>query len=192
MTEFRAPSVRRPIWPWLLALVAALGVGAAGGWAAASSRSEAVPAAQVVTAPSSPSAASSAASPSPTTPPATKALKLGQTHSFTDSEGYVAAVTALAHRRADDVEGVQVRTCNRGKIPFTASERPWLLSYDDGEQLVDVTVIGGGLPSPAFVERSLAEGKCAKGWIAFEAPATGSPDGIEYRIEGTTSARWVW
>lgn len=85
-----------------------------------------------------------------------------------------------------------MRTCNQGATSFPVSTRPWNLSYDRGEQLVDVTVSGGGLLSPEFVERDLAGGKCAKGWISFEPPKSGKPDGVEYRIEGVASVRWEW
>lgn len=100
-------------------------------------------------------------------------------------------MTALAHKRQAGYEGVQVRTCNEGTTEFDVSTAPWLLSYGGGEQLVDVTGEGGGLLSPPFVARTLTAGKCAKGWISFE-PASGKPDGVEYRVEGVTSARWEW
>lgn len=187
----------RPIWPWILAVIAGTALGAAGGWTAAvSTRPEAAASTSASAVPSATVDPEDAPGVPPTSPPAAavvagRPLKLGQAHAFTADE-YKISVTALAHKRQDAFEGVQVRTCNTGSATFPTSTLPWQLSYDGGEQLVDITAEGGGLLSPPFVERDLAPGKCVKGWISFEAPPTGKPDGVEYRIEDVTAARWQW
>lgn len=148
---------------------------------------------------SAPSSASkSTAAPTETPSPSTGQLaagqiklKLGQSHTFAADADRV-TVTALDHRRYSGNEAIEVRTCNAGRSTFTASTIPWLLSYDRGEELIDVTVEGGGLMSPAFPERQLGPGNCAKGWISYEPPASGRPDGVEYRIEDAVSVRWEW
>lgn len=178
---------RRRVWPWLLAIIAAAGVGAAGGWTAADSRRPSLVAA--------PPAAQASSAPAPTgnAPKASKsakALKLGTAQQFTDDQ-FTWTVAALGHKRGNNVDSVQVRTCNRSKAPFVATPAAWLLSFGDGEELVDIHVTGGGLPSPPFVERELAPGKCVKGWISFEPPGSGKSDGVEYRID-RAAARWEW
>lgn len=137
------------------------------------------------------SAPAPSSAPPPGSPASTGALKLGQTFKATVDE-YTSVVTVLNHKPFDGGYAIEVRTCNRGSAMFNASPVPWRLSYGGGEQLVDVTIEGGGLPSPAFVERELQVGKCARGWIAFEAPASGKPDGAEYHAEGAPSGRWEW
>jgi hypothetical protein len=167
------------------AVTAALSVSACG-----DSKSAATP---PVTTPSSTAVTSSSAAPpsASTAVDGDEVLKLGQAHQFTD-EKWTAAVTALQHQRSGGLENVQVRTCNKGNASFPTSSVPWLLSYDGGEQLVDDVIAGGGLLSPQFVDRDLGPGKCAKGWISYQPPKTGKPDGVEYRVEGVTSARWEW
>lgn len=195
MTDQPAPQSRRT-WPWILAIVAGIALGAAGGWTAAvSTRPEA--ATTTTTSLTPPPSASvdpeDAPSAEPSSEPdaAGKTFKLGQTYAFTADKDKV-SVTALAHKRKGDYEGVQVRTCNTGTETFPASTLPWQLSYSGGEELVDITAEGGGLLSPPFVERDLAPGKCVKGWISFEAALNGKPDGVEYRVEGVAPARWEW
>jgi len=166
----------------------AAGIGAAGGWTAAASRqaepTALEPSGQTSSAPAPPAASA------PKTGGAAKTLKLGAAQRFTDEE-FTWTVTALGHKRGSNVDSVQVRTCNQGTSPFTATPAAWLLSFGGGEELVDVHVTGGGLPSPPFVERELAPGKCVKGWISFEPPQSGRSDGVEYRVDGSI-ARWEW
>ena len=187
---------RRPVWPWILAIVAGTALGAAGGWTAAVSTRPEATAAAVSAPPSASVDPEEVPGVAPSSTPTVAAapagtLKLGQAYAFT-ADGDKVSVTALAHKRQGDFEGVQVRTCNTGTATFPASTLPWQLSYAGGEELVDITAEGGGLLSPPFVERDLSPGKCVKGWISFEAAPTGKPDGVEYRIEDVTPARWEW
>ncbi|XVV10810.1 hypothetical protein ACQP2X_39110 [Actinoplanes sp. CA-131856] len=186
----RPPANRTP--SWVAAVVGAAVVGLAGGWAighADASTPAASPAAPAI--PQTTTQVTVRTSPTETGGPAgTTTLKLGQSHKFT-SDGTLTTVTALAHRRFQGNEGVQVRTCNVGDKAFSVSAGPWRLSYDKGEQLVDIIVTGGGLLSPPYTDRDLTGGKCAKGWITFEA-SPGSPDGVEYHLDTGVNVRWQW
>jgi hypothetical protein len=168
--ESNATPVRRPVWPWVLAVLAATVLGAVGGWTAAVWAWPGAVAARFVETP---------------------AKELGQAHSFAAGRDRV-SVAAIAHVRRGDHEGVQVRACNKGESPISVSSVPWLLSYDNGDQLVDIAAGGGGPLAPPFVERELAPGRCVTGWISFEGRAAGRPDGVEYRIDRVTAARWEW
>jgi hypothetical protein len=132
--------------------------------------------------------------PSPTpvtgTTPASKTLKVGQTHTFASTDGNKAAVTVLKHQAHEDTYGIQVRTCNRGSTMFVASPYPWFLSYSNGEELSQDSVTGGGLLAPEFTQGDLEPGGCRKGWLSFV--RSGKPDGAEYRLEGETRVRWEW
>lgn len=194
--EHRTPPNRRRIVIVSAAALAAVLIASGASWFALADRGSAVAASEAgeigqVSSPPSPTPAATSPSPEATQSAEPSALKLGQAHRFT-SDGFVVSVTALKHKHYDEYEGVQVRTCNRGKKTFPTSETPWFLSYDDGESLVDDTVVGGGLMSPSYVERDLAPGRCAKGWISFVRPKSGQPDGVEYHVEDVTSARWAW
>ena len=71
------------------------------------------------------------------------------------------------------------------------SRLPWSLGYDDFEQLHDIDISGGGLPAPAYEDRALKAGECAKGWINFTSIPGARPDGIQYAPqEGATIVRW--
>jgi hypothetical protein len=186
----------RQAWPWIAVVVASVAVAAAvwtiGGPSKGTAAEPSPGPGQLLGRAAATAAATvgaASAAPPVAPPPGMKVLRLGQSHTFA-SDG-LTNVTALAQRRYAGYPAVQVRTCNRGAKAFTATPYRWLLSYDGGEELVDVQVTGGGLLGPAFVERDLAPGKCAKGWISWE-PSTRRPDGVEYRIEGVTSARWEW
>jgi len=137
------------------------------------------------------SAAAPAPAPTPSAPPAGKKpgnLKLGEKRQVT-KDGYVVEVAALKVKHGDDYEGVQVRVCNKGD-EVSVSRGPWVLGYDNFEQLHEIDVSGGGLPAPAFEDRDLAEGDCAKGWVNFTSVPGERPDGIQYQPEGAEPVRW--
>jgi hypothetical protein len=189
----------RQAWPWIAVVVASVAVAAAvwtiGGPGKGTAAEPSPGPGQLLgraAATAAATAGAASAAPPVAPPPGMKVLSLGQSHTFT-ADGDTAEVTALAHQSRGDYPAVRARTCNKGAKAFTATPYLWKLSYGDGEELVDVQVTGGGLLSPAFVERDLAPGKCAKGWISWEASAAGSkPDGVEYRIDGVVSIRWEW
>lgn len=142
-----------------------------------------------------PSAGATTPAPAVTTPSATPVpskkpgkLKLGQKQVFAKDE-FVVDVAALKVKRGADYEGVQVRVCNRGP-EVSVSRLPWKLGYDNFEQLHEIDISGGGLPAPAFEDRDLAEGDCAKGWVNFTSVDGERPDGVQYQPEGAEPARW--
>lgn len=116
-------------------------------------------------------------------------LKLGDKKTVT-KEGYTVEVAALKVKRGDDYEGVQVRTCNKGAAEVSVSRLPWVLGYDGFEQLHDIDTSGGGLPAPAYPDRDLSQGECAKGWVNFTSVPGAAPDGIQYQPEGAEPVRW--
>lgn len=144
---------------------------------------------------SSPSTAAASAGPKPSSanPPATPAgegalLKLGDKRRFT-LDGFVVEVAALKIEHGEDYEGVQVRTCNRG-ADISVTRTPWVLGYDDFESLHTIDTVGGGLPAPAYEDRDLTKGQCAKGWVNFTSVPGERPDGIQYTPEGGEPIRW--
>lgn len=192
-SPYPAPTRPRP-WLWIGAVALALAAGAGGAFVL-SGGSEPSRAEQAAAAQPGPAATTAATTPAPApsapaSPTSVKALKVGQTHTFTATDGNKAAVTVLKHQTHEDTYGIQVRTCNQGSSVFIASARPWLLSYSGGEELSQDSVTGGGLLAPEFTEGALEPGGCRKGWLSFV--KSGSPDGAEYRIEGETRARWEW
>lgn len=165
----------------------ALSLAAVGVLAAACSADDPAPQPAAVATPSA--AASTTAAPTPT--PAGKkpgVLKLGEKSRYS-ADGFVVEVAALKVTRGDGYEGVQVRTCNKGP-EVSVSRGPWVLGYDNFEQLHDIDTSGGGLPAPAYPDRDLAEGECTKGWVNFTRVPGAKPDGIQYAPEGAVPIRW--
>lgn len=148
----------------------------------------ATPAAVAAATASVPPSASATASAKPSPKPASRLLKLGQKFRFERDE-YVVDLAVLKVKHGDDYEGVQVRVCNRGP-DVTVSRLPWSLGYDKFEQLHDIDISGGGLAEPAYEDRDLTDGDCAKGWINYTRIEGQKPDGIQYAVEGAEPVRW--
>lgn len=189
------PLPERRVRPALIGALAVLVlvVGGVGAWllvgrgddgtgvpAAANVGSSSAPAAPEESAPTSAAAVS---------PAKAAVLKLGDKQKITTTDGYVLEVTALKVKRGDSYEGVQVRTCNRGP-DVSVSRGPWSLAYDDFESLHTIDVVGGGLPAPAYEERDLAQGQCAKGWVNYSVVPGERPIGIQYSPENGDPVRW--
>lgn len=126
--------------------------------------------------------------PSPAGTKEARALKLGQKHRLSTAE-VTLDVAVLKVKHGDDYEGVQVRTCNRG-APISVSRIPWSLGYSNFEELHDIDTIGGGLPAPAYEDRDLDAGQCAKGWINFTSVPGKRPNGIQYAPATGEPLRW--
>lgn len=186
------PPRRSRSWLWVGAVVLALAVGGAAVLLSNGPEpSRAEQAASTLPGPDATAGGPTLAAPAVTTSPVAAAtLKIGQEYSFTAATGERISVTALKHQADGKNYGVQVRTCNRGTIEFTATPYPWMLSYSGGEELSEDRWTGGGLLAPAFTKGALEPGKCRKGWLNFM--RAGDPDGVEYRSRNDARVRWEW
>ena len=117
-------------------------------------------------------------------------LKLGEKRTV-GVDGYKVEVTAIQIKHGDTYEGVQVRACNRGR-PVGVSSGPWMLGYSNFEELHDTDISGGGLAEPAYEDRDLETGECAKGWLNFTRIDGRNPTGVQYAPDGVQPVRWTF
>lgn len=133
---------------------------------------------------------------------------LGGTYSMKNDLGDTYSATALAWRKlsvSPDMRqyikpktghlfmGAQVRWCStkdvgeRTKVGWA----PWFLT------LADETVVEAASPGPGWFQvplypqdRTVREGKCVQGWVAFEVPRTVKADALTYAPDGAEAVDW--
>ncbi|MFC4146626.1 hypothetical protein ACFO0M_10195 [Micromonospora mangrovi] len=159
---------------------------------------------------SSPSPAVSSASPTPSaSPTAAPDVQLALGKSKESPDGAVIS-TVYAYKqpvaksapRPEEQAGYEwgaadVKVCV--KKSYTAnsvsvSNSPWTLVYADDSQIEASGTGYESFPEPAFPfgEKTLAPGRCVRGWITFPVPAKKRPAAVEYAGQSEpVPPRWV-
>lgn len=145
-------------------------------------------------------------SPSPTPPPATQKVGLAQTSSH---DGIAMEVTVLRlrypftprvsgwqERKGYIYAAVEAKVCttrNDGRPPVAVSWWPWSLSWESGIVAKAASSYSGEWwEEPLYPQDHIVlQGRCARGWIPFEARASdGRPALVAYTPAEGTALEW--
>lgn len=155
-------------------------------------------------APTPAAAATPTASPSPTADPYAP-RPFGRTVPVRDN---IATAVVYAYRQPvaktapqpDEQPGyvwgaADVKVCATKASPgIIVTNGPWTLAYADDSQIEASSTGYQQFPQPGypFGEKSLAAGRCIRGWITFPVPGGKRPVAVEYAPEGEPVApRWT-
>lgn len=141
-------------------------------------------------------------------PSADKPRALGQTFTFTGSDGVTAAMTVIGYEQgtfkpqtsADEEFGtkgytwaaVEIKACiTKGNSGVT--RYPWALAYQDGTRIEPSTATYGDFPKPEYpYEAKIKEGDCVRGKTVFAVPADERPNRVLYtNDELNLPAEWT-
>ncbi|MFD8760517.1 DUF4352 domain-containing protein [Streptomyces mirabilis] len=135
-------------------------------------------------------------------------LKMGTKKSIIDAENDInITVEATEYQqpykgpqpqKPEDFQGgdiwatVNVKLCNIAGGDIQVSQSPWSLAYKDGTSIETTGSSGGDMPKPEFpMDKTVKEGRCAAGLIAFPVPSGKHPERVVYEPDGTDPTEWA-
>lgn len=138
------------------------------------------------------------AAPAPTatqapTPTAAPTLRLGQTVTLD-----LATATVYRYKpggKIDDepIGSIDVKVCNTGSEPVNVSPGPWALRFaGDTTAGAESVWSGADAAKPEYpARRTLAAGRCVRGWMTFSLPGNQRPIEVEYAPADRTPTSWA-
>lgn len=134
-------------------------------------------------------------------------MPLGTVHTVT-GDSYTVTVAVYAYRQPSapsapkpDTAGyvwgsADVQVCVKaiqGDTEIGVSWRPWALIYPDGAVVQPSNIGYRQFPTPGYPndDRAVPAGRCVRGWVTFEVPATSRPAMVEHQGDARKVLDWT-